>query len=72
MAGAYETQRQTVMLVNWDGNVTYTGRALHDAKGQAMERQAMERGKRVVKSDFKIDGWNDEHEGNEARTLAVL
>lgn len=36
--GMYGTQRQTVILVDWDGNVTYTERALWDSNGNAVER----------------------------------
>lgn len=67
MAGTYGTQRQTVLLVDWDGNVTYVERSLYDAKGNSIEK-----GEGDVKYDFKIDGWNGERKGNEVRTLAVL
>ncbi|KAG6361917.1 hypothetical protein INS49_010146 [Diaporthe citri] len=36
--GMYGTQRQTIILVDWDGNVTYTERALWDSNGSAIER----------------------------------
>ena len=36
--GLYGTQRQTVILVDWEGNVTYTERALWDANGNAIPR----------------------------------
>lgn len=51
--GMYGTQRQTVMLVDWDGNVTYTERALFDADGAAIER-----GKGDVTFRFAIEGWD--------------
>ena len=38
MKGAYGTQRQTVLLCDWDGNVTYKERALWDAHGNRIER----------------------------------
>ncbi|KAI0011543.1 DUF833-domain-containing protein [Xylariaceae sp. FL0662B] len=38
MRGAYGTQRQTIVLVDWEGNVTYIERALFDAHGNAIER----------------------------------
>ncbi|KAJ9142444.1 DUF833 domain-containing protein [Pleurostoma richardsiae] len=52
MTGMYGTQRQTVVLVDWDGNVTYTERALWDANGNAIER-----GKGDMTFHFKIEGW---------------
>lgn len=51
--GMYGTQRQTVMLVDWDGNVTYTERALFDANGAAIER-----GKGDVTFRFTVEGWD--------------
>lgn len=51
--GMYGTQRQTVMLVDWDGNVTYTERALFDANGSAIER-----GKGDVTFRFAVEGWD--------------
>ncbi|GAP89392.1 putative duf833 domain-containing protein [Rosellinia necatrix] len=36
MKGAYGTQRQTLVLVDWDGNVTYKERALWDAHGNRL------------------------------------
>lgn len=50
--GMYGTQRQTVILVDWDGNVTYTERALFDANGQAIEK-----GKGDETFRFAIEGW---------------
>ncbi len=67
MAGIYGTQRQTVLLVDWDGNVTYVERALWDAEGKQIAR-----GGGDVKFEFKIDGWNGERKGNQVHTLAVL
>lgn len=51
--GAYGTQRQTVLLVDWNGNVTYKERALWDAHGNRIER-----GKSDVTFKFTVDGWN--------------
>lgn len=51
--GMYGTQRQTVILVDWDGNVTYTERALFDAHGNAIEK-----GKGDVTFRFAIAGWD--------------
>jgi uncharacterized protein with NRDE domain len=50
--GAYGTQRQTLILVDWDGNVTYKERALWDAHGNVLER-----GKGDVTIKFAIDEW---------------
>ncbi|KAI0026236.1 NRDE protein-domain-containing protein [Xylariomycetidae sp. FL0641] len=38
MKGAYGTQRQTLVLVDFEGNVTYKERALWDAHGNQVER----------------------------------
>ncbi|KAI1843769.1 hypothetical protein JX266_010028 [Neoarthrinium moseri] len=51
--GAYGTQRQTIILVDWEGRVTYIERALWDAHGNPIER-----GKGDVKINFDIEGWN--------------
>jgi len=67
MAGAYGTQRQTVLLVDWDGNVTYTERALYNAKGEAIHQ-----GQGDTVFEFKIDGWNCERGIQEHRASAVL
>ncbi|KAK6211567.1 hypothetical protein QIS74_10831 [Colletotrichum tabaci] len=50
--GLYGTQRQTVIMVDWDGNVTYRERALWDGNGNPIERG---QGDEVFK--FKIEGW---------------
>ncbi|CAK7267894.1 hypothetical protein SEPCBS57363_002821 [Sporothrix epigloea] len=54
MTGLYGTQRQTVILVDWEGNVVFTERALWDANGNAIPR-----GKGDVTFNFGIAGWND-------------
>ncbi|KAK7966553.1 uncharacterized protein PG986_000830 [Apiospora aurea] len=51
--GAYGTQRQTMILVDWDGNVTYKERALFDDHGNPVEH-----GKGDVAFKYTIDGWN--------------
>ncbi|KAK8111373.1 uncharacterized protein PG998_007830 [Apiospora kogelbergensis] len=51
--GAYGTQRQTIILVDWDGNVTYKERALFDDHGNLVEH-----GKGDVTFKYTIDGWN--------------
>ncbi|KAI0969651.1 NRDE protein-domain-containing protein [Xylaria arbuscula] len=38
MKGAYGTQRQTLMLIDWDGNVTYKERALWDSHGNRLNK----------------------------------
>ncbi|KAI1087213.1 DUF833-domain-containing protein [Rostrohypoxylon terebratum] len=38
MKGAYGTQRQTLILLDWEGNVTYKERALWDSHGNPIER----------------------------------
>ncbi|KAI1198809.1 NRDE protein-domain-containing protein [Nemania serpens] len=38
MKGAYGTQRQTLILVDWEGNVTWKERALWDAHGHRLEK----------------------------------
>ncbi|CAK7227113.1 hypothetical protein SBRCBS47491_006459 [Sporothrix bragantina] len=54
MTGLYGTQRQTVILVDWEGNVSFTERALWDANGNAIPR-----GKGDVHFNFPIEGWNE-------------
>lgn len=53
--GMYGTQRQTIILVDWDGNVTYTERALWDSNGNAVER-----GNGDMTFRYRIDGWDEE------------
>jgi uncharacterized protein with NRDE domain len=55
--GLYGTQRQTVILVDWDGNVTYTERALWDFHGNPIPR-----GEGDETFRFKIEGWEQEAE----------
>ncbi|KAI0477238.1 NRDE protein-domain-containing protein [Xylariaceae sp. FL0804] len=50
MKGAYGTQRQTLVLLDWEGNVTYVERALWDAHGNPVERG---KGDRVIR--YKIE-----------------
>lgn len=52
--GIYGTQRQTVMLVDWDGNVTYTERALFDENGKAIDK-----GEGDTTFKFAIEGWEE-------------
>lgn len=52
--GLYGTQRQTVILVDWEGNVTYTERSLFDASGVPLEK-----GKGDETFRFSIEGWDE-------------
>ncbi|KAI1400120.1 DUF833-domain-containing protein [Hypoxylon fuscum] len=51
MKGAYGTQRQTIVLLDWEGNVTFKERALFDSHGNSIER-----GKGDELFKFKIEG----------------
>jgi uncharacterized protein with NRDE domain len=48
----YGTQRQTIILVDWQGNVSYRERSLWDEHGNAVPR-----GEGDVKFEFGIEGW---------------
>jgi uncharacterized protein with NRDE domain len=52
--GMYGTQRQTVILIDWDGNLTFRERALWDANGNKIKR-----GEGDVTFNFKVEGWDD-------------
>ncbi|PHH89112.1 hypothetical protein CDD83_6623 [Cordyceps sp. RAO-2017] len=52
--GMYGTQRQTVLLVDWHGNVTFIERALWDSNGHVIPR-----GDGDVVFRFHIDEWDD-------------
>lgn len=67
MKGIYGTQRQTIILLDWEGNVTFRERSLWDAAGHPIER-----GKGDMKFDFQIDGWNGECKGNMVSPHVVL
>jgi uncharacterized protein with NRDE domain len=67
MSGIYGTQRQTIILVDWEGNVTFRERSLYDEKGRPIER-----GSADMKFEFKMEGWNGKSKGDEHHTLAVL
>ncbi|KAK3316500.1 NRDE protein-domain-containing protein [Apodospora peruviana] len=58
--GLYGTQRQTVILVDWEGNVSYTERALYDENGNPIRR-----GEGDMKFGFKIQGWDNEEDQQE-------
>lgn len=55
MTGTYGTQRQTVILIDWEGHVTFRERSLWDAHGKPIER-----GQGDMKFEFQIQGWNGE------------
>ncbi|OAA53808.1 DUF833 domain containing protein [Niveomyces insectorum RCEF 264] len=57
MTGLYGTQRQTVILVDWNGRVSFTERALWDAHGHAIPRGAGD-----VHVEFQIEGWDEEED----------
>jgi uncharacterized protein with NRDE domain len=67
MTGMYGTQRQTVILVDWDGNVKFLERSLWDGEGNPIER-----GKADMNFEFKIEGWNGESKGNDVHPVSVL
>ena len=53
MTGIYGTQRQTIVLVDWDGHVTFRERSLWDENGMPIER-----GMGDMNFEFHIEGWN--------------
>jgi uncharacterized protein with NRDE domain len=59
MSGVYGTQRQTIILVDWEGNVSFRERSLWDEDGRAVPR-----GKGDVKFEFQIEGWHGEEAPN--------
>ena len=67
MTGMYGTQRQTVLLVDWDGNVRFTERALFDAWGRDIPR-----GKGDLTYRFRIDGWDVCEDGKARGTAAAI
>jgi uncharacterized protein with NRDE domain len=67
MTGVYGTQRQTIILVDWDGNVSFRERSLWDEKGHPIER-----GHGDMRFQFMIEGWHGESKGNAVQPHAVL
>lgn len=67
MTGIYGTQRQTIILVDWEGNVTFRERSLWDAEGKPILK-----GEGDMSFCFRIEGWNGESKGNDVLPLAVL
>ncbi|TLD28350.1 hypothetical protein PspLS_03916 [Pyricularia sp. CBS 133598] len=55
--GMYGTQRQTVILVDWEGNVRYTERALWDELGNPLTP-----GEGDITFRFQIEGWDDDYD----------
>ncbi|EPE07200.1 hypothetical protein F503_07851 [Ophiostoma piceae UAMH 11346] len=55
MTGLYGTQRQTIVLVDWEGRVSFTERALWDANGNPIPK-----GQGDAHFDFQVEGWNDD------------
>ena len=53
MSGSYGTQRQTVLLVDWDGKVSFIERSLWDDSGKPIPR-----GEGDMKFEFQIEGWD--------------
>jgi len=51
--GVYGTMRQTILLVDWNGNVSFRERSLWDDEGNPIERGAGD-----LKFEYQIDGWN--------------
>ncbi|ROT42547.1 hypothetical protein SODALDRAFT_267866 [Sodiomyces alkalinus F11] len=64
--GLYGTQRQTIIMVDWDGNVSYRERALWDSNGNPIEK-----GQGDVLFRFKIQGWDGEDGQEEGRELML-
>lgn len=52
LLGIYGTQRQSIVLVDWEGNVSFRERSLWDEEGNPIER-----GKGDMKFEFKIKNW---------------
>ncbi|KAH8176906.1 transport and golgi organization 2 domain-containing protein [Sarocladium implicatum] len=52
--GLYGAQRQTVVLVDWEGKVTFVERALWDEWGHKVKR-----GEGDILEEFGIEGWDD-------------
>jgi len=55
LSGVYGTQKQTVVLVDQHGRVTFVERSLFDATGRATRAESSERDRRY---EFDIEGWN--------------
>ena len=53
IGGTYGTQRQSIILVRWDGHVVFKERSLYDEQGHPIEKGAAE-----FAFEFDIEGWN--------------
>lgn len=53
MTGIYGTQRQTIVLVDWEGRVAFRERSLWDSEGNPVPK-----GQGDMKFEFQIEGWN--------------
>lgn len=51
-SGIYGTQKQTVVLVDWEGKVTFVERTLYDGEGRPVEK-----GKGDRRFDFQVEDW---------------
>jgi len=67
MTGIYGTQRQTIILVDLEGHVTFRERSLWDSEGKPIER-----GTGDMRFEFQIEGWNGESKGSEMHSEPVL
>ena len=65
--GLYGTQRQTVILVDWEGHVTFRERSLYDENGKPMRRSSAD-----MKFEFDIHGWTGESKGHGFRLHSML
>ena len=59
MSGIYGTQRQTILLVDWNGRATVFERSLWDERGNPIER-----GNGDMKFEFQIEGWDERKGGS--------
>ena len=66
-SGLYGTQRQTIVLVDWEGHVSFRERSLYDEHGNPIER-----GLADMKFEFDIEGWKGESKRNGFRPQALL
>jgi len=53
-SGVYGTQKQTVVLVDWDGKVDYFERTVFDHGGSRVPR-----GNGDLHHEFQVEGWNE-------------
>jgi hypothetical protein len=53
-SGAYGTQKQSVVLVDWEGNVSFFERTLFDERGEPVPVGEGDR-----EFEFRVEGWDD-------------